>query len=88
MMNIKKHDLCLLMLHEFKFRHNASKTVANINRAWGDGYTSDWTVRRCSQKFRSVDLSLEDEKGREQVCSLDNKQLQELLSKILDKVPK
>ena len=28
------------------------------------------------QKFRSGDESLEDEKGRGQACSLDNKQLQ------------
>ena len=28
----------------------------------GDGYTSDWTVRRCFQKFRSVDQSHKDEK--------------------------
>ena len=75
------------MLHEFKFSHNA-----NINRAWGDGYTSDRTVRRCFQKFLSVDQSLEDEKSKGQVCSLDNEQLQaivsKLLSKILDKMPK
>ena len=38
MMNTKKHGFCLLMLHEFKPQHNASKTVANINRTWGDEY--------------------------------------------------
>ena len=64
MMDTKKHDLCLLMLHEFKLGHNASKTVANINRAWGNGHTNDWTVPRCFQKFHSVDQSLEDKKGR------------------------
>ncbi|KAF2361242.1 Pleckstrin domain [Trinorchestia longiramus] len=31
MMNMKKHDLRLLMLHEFKLGHNASKASANIN---------------------------------------------------------
>ena len=33
MMNTEKHELCLAMLHEFKFTHNGSETVANINRA-------------------------------------------------------
>ena len=66
--------------------------LANINRAWGDGYTSNWTVQRCFQKFCSVDQSLEDKKGRGQVYSLDNEQLQAIVSKLLgkihDKVPK
>ena len=42
-------------------------------------YTSDRTVRRCFQKFLSVDQSLEDEKGRGWVCSLDNEQLQAIV---------
>ena len=46
---------------------------------WGDGYTSDWTVRRCFQKFRSEDQSLEDKKGRGWACSLDNEQLQTIV---------
>ena len=52
MMNTKKHELRLLMLHEFKFSHNAFYTVTNINRAWGDGYTSDWIVRIVEQNPR------------------------------------
>ncbi|KAF2350026.1 hypothetical protein FHG87_019218 [Trinorchestia longiramus] len=31
-MNMTKHDLRLLMLHEFKLGHNASEASANINR--------------------------------------------------------
>ncbi|KAF2355454.1 Thioredoxin domain [Trinorchestia longiramus] len=45
-MNMTKHDLRLLMLHEFKLGHNASKASANINRAWGEESTRDRTVRR------------------------------------------
>ena len=54
----------------------------------GDGYTSDWTVRRCFQKFRSVDQSHEDEKGRGRVCSLDNKQLQAIVQQNLQQSAK
>ena len=75
MMNMQKRELRLLMLHEFKLGHNASETSANINRAWGEGSTSDRTVRRWFQTFRSGDESLEDEEGRGRACSLDKEQL-------------
>ena len=67
------------MSHEFKLRHNPSKTIANINRACGDEYKSDRTIQKCFQKFRSVDQSLKDKKGRGLVCSLDNEQLQAIV---------
>ncbi|KAF2359945.1 hypothetical protein FHG87_009295 [Trinorchestia longiramus] len=51
-MNMTKHDLRLLLLHEFKLGHNASEASANINRAWGES-TRDRTVRRWFGKFRS-----------------------------------
>ncbi|KAF2366918.1 Transposase type 1 [Trinorchestia longiramus] len=57
-MNMTKHDLRLLTLHEFKLEHNASEASANINRAWGEESTRDRTVRRWFGKFRSGDESL------------------------------
>ncbi|KAF2361874.1 Transposase type 1 [Trinorchestia longiramus] len=63
-MNMTKHDLRLLTLHELKLGHNASEASANINRAWGEESTRDWTVRRWFGKFRSGDESLKDEEGR------------------------
>ncbi|KAF2358304.1 Transposase type 1 [Trinorchestia longiramus] len=74
-MNMTKHDLRLLMLHEFKLGHNASKASANINRAWGEESTRDRTIRRWFGKFRSGDESLKDEEGRGRLGSLDNEQL-------------
>ncbi|KAF2351657.1 hypothetical protein FHG87_017589 [Trinorchestia longiramus] len=74
-MNMTKHDLRLLMLHEFKLRHNASEASANINRAWGEESTRDRTVRRCFGKSRSGDESLKDEEGRGRLGSLENEQL-------------
>ncbi|XP_014790435.1 histone-lysine N-methyltransferase SETMAR-like [Octopus bimaculoides] len=57
-----------------KLGHNASRTAANINRAWGEESTSDRTVRRWFQKFRTGDENFEDEEGRGWSCSLDNEQ--------------
>ncbi|KAF2345107.1 hypothetical protein FHG87_024138 [Trinorchestia longiramus] len=74
-MNMTKHDLRLLMLHEFKLGHNASEASANINRAWGEESTRDRTVQRWFGKFRSGDESLKDEEGRGCLGSLENEQL-------------
>ncbi|KAF2367367.1 Transposase type 1 [Trinorchestia longiramus] len=74
-MNMTKHDLRLLMLHEFKLGHNAFEATANINRVWGEESTRDRTVRRWFGKFRSGDESLKDEEGRGRLGSLENEQL-------------
>ncbi|KAF2364925.1 hypothetical protein FHG87_004315 [Trinorchestia longiramus] len=74
-MNMTKHDLRLLMLHVFNLGHNATEASANINRAWGEESTRDWTVRRWFGKFRSGDESLKDEEGRGRLGSLENEQL-------------
>ena len=70
---MKKEDLRLPFLHKFKLGNNASQTAANINKAWGEGITSDRTVRRRFQKFRSGDESLQDEEGRGWPSTLDKK---------------
>ncbi|KAF2355667.1 Transposase type 1 [Trinorchestia longiramus] len=74
-MNMTKHDLRLLILHEFKLGRNASEVFANINRAWGEESTRDRTVRRWFGKFRSGDESLKEEEGRGRLGSLENEQL-------------
>ncbi|KAF2350019.1 Transposase type 1 [Trinorchestia longiramus] len=74
-MSMKKHDLRLLMLHEFKLGHNAFEASVNINRAWGEESTRDRTVRRWFGKFRSGDESLKEEEGRGRLGSLENEQL-------------
>ncbi|KAF2360082.1 hypothetical protein FHG87_009162 [Trinorchestia longiramus] len=74
-MNMTKHDLRLLLLHEFKLGHNASEASANINLVWGEESTRDRTVRRWFRKFRSGDESLRDEESRGRLGSLENEQL-------------
>ncbi|KAF2367635.1 hypothetical protein FHG87_001606 [Trinorchestia longiramus] len=69
-MNMTKHDLPLLMLHEFKLGHGEKSP-----QAWGEESTRDRTVRRWFGKFRSGDKSLKDEEGRGRLGSLENEQL-------------
>ena len=81
MINKPKCDLQLLMLYKSKLEHNASKYSININRAWVKGSTCDQTVWRYFQKFCRRDESLEDDEGRGQACSLENKLLQAVVEK-------
>ncbi|KAF2361931.1 Peptide N glycanase PAW domain [Trinorchestia longiramus] len=81
-MNMTKHDLRLLMLHEFKLGHNASEASANINRAWGEESTRDRTVRRWFGKFRSGDESLKDEDGRGRLGRLENEHAGETAARV------
>ena len=62
MVDMPKHDLCFLKLHEFKIWHNASETF-------------DRTVWRWFLKFSNGNESLESEEGRGWACSFDNEQL-------------
>lgn len=55
MVNVQKREFRFLILHEFKLRYNASETSTNIKRAWGEGSTSDRTVRRGLQKIQIED---------------------------------
>ena len=74
------------MLHEFKLRHNASETAANIMGRHGEISIQVIREQRCFHKFRGVYQSLEDEKGRGWVYSLDNEKLQGIVSKLLNKI--
>ena len=55
--------------------HKASKTAANINRAWGEGSTRDWIVWCWFQKFYSGNTNLEDQEGRRCSSSINWKDL-------------
>ena len=54
----------LHFLHDFKLGHNASQTAANINRAWGEGSTNDWTEWYWFLKFCSVNINLKNQEDR------------------------
>ena len=67
------------MLHEFKLGHNAAETHRNIIKAWGSDTTSERTVQRWFDKFRSGDTSLEEETGRGRPSLVENDQLKALV---------
>ena len=73
---MKKRDIRVIMLHEFKCGHNSAEATRNINAAWGPDTASERTVGRWFCKFAGGDVSLEDEPGRGRKSSLDNKELE------------
>jgi hypothetical protein len=69
---MEKHEFRIIFLHEFKLGHNAIQAAQNINQAWGQGSTSERTVRRWFGKFRAGDESLNDEQGRGRPTAVDD----------------
>ena len=58
-------DIFVIMLYEFKLRHSPAVATRNINEAFGHGTANERTIQRCFAKFRSCDMSLENEpRGR------------------------
>jgi len=60
------------MLHEFKLGRKATQAAENIETAWGAGTTCTRTVQRWFNRFRSEDLSLEEEDGRGRSSQVDD----------------
>ena len=79
---MKKEDLRLLFLHEFKLGNNAAKTTANINKAWGESTASERTVQRWYQKFCGGDETLKDEDGRGRPPIIQNEDLRAIVEQI------
>ena len=62
-MVVKKH-MRMILLHELKLGLSTTQTTRNVVEAWGEGNTSERTMRHWLEKFRSEDRILEDEEGR------------------------
>ena len=54
-------DFRLIFLYESKLNQRAAETARKINQAFGDDSVNERTVRRWFTKYRSGDISLEDE---------------------------
>lgn len=62
---ISSKDLRILFLYEFKLGHSAAAASRNIISVFGEGSVSERTIRWWFGKFRSGDLSLQNEpRGR------------------------
>jgi len=69
----------VIFLYEFKLGNNAAEAARNINTAFGEGTASERTTRRWFEKFRSGDMSLENEPRGRPKEAIDNNQLKDLI---------
>lgn len=67
------------MLHEFKLGRNATQAGDNIEQARGSSTTSARTVQHWFNRFRSGNLSLEEEEGRGRPSQLDDDKIKALV---------
>ena len=76
---MNKQQIRIIMLYEFKLGRKATQAAENIDAAWGAGTTSTRTVHRWFNRFRSGDLSLEEEDGRGRPSQVDDDVLKALV---------
>ena len=69
---MKKQQIRIIIFHEFKFGRKATQAAEIIEVAWGAGTTCTRTVQRWFKRFRSGDLSLEEEDGRRRPSRVDD----------------
>ena len=60
---MKDQQIRIIMFHQFKLRRKATQAAEIIEAAWGAGTTCTRTVQRWFNRFRSGDLSLEEDDG-------------------------
>jgi transposase len=63
MFQINRNSLKIIILHEYKQKHSATKTADIINMTWGAGTVSLKTVYNWFNKFNGGDMSLEEKEG-------------------------
>ncbi|GFY74682.1 hypothetical protein TNIN_366931 [Trichonephila inaurata madagascariensis] len=56
---IRLRDVRIAIQREFWLGHSAIATVAKVNKAYGAGTTSEWTVRKLFDKFHSGDMEID-----------------------------
>uniref|UniRef100_A0A0N5BIQ8 HTH_48 domain-containing protein n=1 Tax=Strongyloides papillosus TaxID=174720 RepID=A0A0N5BIQ8_STREA len=61
---LSKENLRAIFLHEFKLGRNGAEAYQNIVDAWGEGSTSQRTVRWWFVKFQGRNFDLNDEEGK------------------------
>lgn len=67
------------MLYEFKLGHTATQACRNITEAWGEGIVNDRGVQRWFARFRSGDMSLDDQPRSGRPSVINNEVLKELI---------
>lgn len=77
---LSKQELRIILLHEFKLGHSVAESIVNINKAWGPNVTSQRTTRRWFAKFRSGDISVEDQDKEGRPSAVDDNKLKEIIA--------
>ena len=57
---LRRAEIRLLILHEFKLGRTVTKATSNIIKAWGEQLALDRNVRRWFKKFHEGETELED----------------------------
>lgn len=73
------YEFRVIMLHEFKRGHNATKATQIINQAWGEGSVSERTTRLWFQRFSDGDISLGNQDRGRPESKVDDDQLKQLV---------
>uniref|UniRef100_A0A1I7XJY8 HTH_48 domain-containing protein n=1 Tax=Heterorhabditis bacteriophora TaxID=37862 RepID=A0A1I7XJY8_HETBA len=68
-----------MLLYEFKMGHQVTKTVRNINQAFGGEAVKESTARHWFRKFRNGDESLEDEESHGRPLAIDDNLLRAIV---------
>ena len=76
---LSKVQIRIILLHEFKLGRKAGEAHENIVKAWGPDVVSIRTTQLWFQKFRSGNMSLEDEPGRGRIRELDDNVLKSVV---------
>lgn len=76
---MNNRDIRAIFLYEFKLGRNATQAAHNINEAFGEDTANERTVQRWFAKFRSGDMSLENEERGRPETVIDNDHLKALI---------
>lgn len=76
---MNNRDFRTIFLYEFKLGHSATQAARNINGAFGKDTANERTVQRWFAKFRSGDMSLENEERGRPGPVIDNDDLKALI---------
>jgi [histone H3]-lysine36 N-dimethyltransferase SETMAR len=76
---MNKSEIRVIFLYELKLGHNAAEATRNINHAFGEDTANERTTQRWFAKFRSGDMSLENEPRGRPEAAIDDEQLNTLI---------
>ncbi|KAL4501521.1 hypothetical protein ABPG72_018572 [Tetrahymena utriculariae] len=80
-LSMERQNIRSIFLFQYNLGENASKAAQEVNNAFGDKTTTERTAQRWYTKFRSGDMSVENQEGQGRKPSIDNEFLKGLVEK-------